>query len=113
MGTIFNGIDLKVGVRVGLQVGVGVGLQVGVGVGLGLGVGLAEVISGAEVHYISPISPLYLPYISQRDVLIAICEAYATGDPDPSEEGGHMKVRWKQFAIDFDDFPMPLKARSP
>ena len=23
-----------------------------------------------------------------------------------------MKVRWKQFAIDFDDFPMPLKARS-
>ena len=21
-----------------------------------------------------------------------------------------MKVRWKQFAIDFDDFPMPLKA---
>ena len=49
----------------------------------------------------------------KRDVLIAICEAYATGDPDPSEEGGHMKVRWKQFAIDFDDFPMPLKARSP
>ena len=47
----------------------------------------------------------------KRDVLIAICEAYATGDPDPSEEGGHMKVRWKQFAIDFDDFPMPLKVR--
>ena len=23
-----------------------------------------------------------------------------------------MQVRWKQFAIDFDDFPMPLKAHS-
>lgn len=48
----------------------------------------------------------------KRDLLIAVCEAYATGDLDPSEEGGHMKVRWKQFAIDFDDFPMPLKAHS-
>ena len=35
----------------------------------------------------------------KRDLLIAICVAYATGDPDPGEEGGHMKARWKQLAM--------------
>jgi len=39
------------------------------------------------------------------DVLNQICTRYAAGDPDPREPGGYLKVRWKAFAIDFDEVP--------
>ena len=39
------------------------------------------------------------------DVLNQICARYAAGDPDPREPGGYLKVRWKAFAIDFDEVP--------
>jgi len=40
------------------------------------------------------------------DVLQAICQAYKAGHPDPADEGGYSQVRWKQFAIDFDNVPL-------
>lgn len=40
-----------------------------------------------------------------REVLDAICAQYGTGDPDPREPGTYRYVRWKQFAIDFDNLP--------
>ncbi len=40
-----------------------------------------------------------------HELLIMICQAYGTGDPDPREPGGYLKVQWKQFAIDFDNIP--------
>jgi len=39
------------------------------------------------------------------EVLDHICAAYGTGDPDPRKEGCYLQVRWKQFAIDFDNTP--------
>lgn len=38
-------------------------------------------------------------------VLDAICAQYGTGDPDPREPGTYRYVRWKKFAIDFDNVP--------
>ena len=37
-------------------------------------------------------------------LLDAICKAYGTGDPDPREPGAYLKVFWKQFAFDFDNW---------
>jgi len=45
-------------------------------------------------------------------VLRGICKAYGAGDPDP-RDGAFQKVRWKQFAIDFDEIPLPVKALPP
>jgi len=42
-----------------------------------------------------------------QDVLNAICIHYGVGDPDPRERGSFTKVRWKRFAIDFDNIPPP------
>ena len=42
-----------------------------------------------------------------RDVLAAICHAYRAGHPDPGEADGYTQVRWKQFAIDFDNVRLP------
>ena len=49
---------------------------------------------------------LFMGSIS-RDALAAICDAYKAGHPDPSEPGCYTQVRWKQFAIDFDNVPPP------
>ena len=42
---------------------------------------------------------------------------YGVGDPDPREPGMQMRVKWKQFAIDFDNIPPapppPLPDPSP
>ena len=52
-----------------------------------------------------------------NDVLNAIAIQYGVGDLDPREPGSYMKVRWKQFAIDFDNIPPapppPLPDPSP
>ena len=38
-----------------------------------------------------------------------ICDAYRAGDNDPA--GGSLKVKWREFAIDFDEqVPVPLWA---
>ena len=51
------------------------------------------------------------------DVLNAICIQYACGDPDPREPGSFRQVKWKKFAIDFDNIPPapppPLPDPSP
>ncbi len=36
-----------------------------------------------------------------------ICRRYGTGEADPREAGSFRQVRWKQFAIDFDEVPLP------
>ncbi len=36
--------------------------------------------------------------------------AYGTGDPDPREPGTRNRVLYKQFAIDFDEIPLPAPA---
>ena len=44
------------------------------------------------------------------ETLNAICHHYRAGhpDPDPSEPlDSYTQVRWKQFAIDFDEVPLP------
>lgn len=41
------------------------------------------------------------------EVLNEICRRYGTGDPDPLEPGSLREVRWKQFARDFDEVPLP------
>ena len=50
-------------------------------------------------------------------VLDALCAQYGTGDPDPREPGTFRFVRWKQFAIDFDNVaplpPPPLPDPTP
>jgi hypothetical protein len=50
-------------------------------------------------------------------VLDALCAQYGTGDPDPREAGTFRFVRWKQFAIDFDNVaplpPPPLPDPTP
>ena len=39
-------------------------------------------------------------------LLDRICDAYPAGDPDPS--GGFLKVKWRQFSVDFDEqVPIP------
>ena len=52
-----------------------------------------------------------------NDVLNAICIQYGVGDPCPREPGSFTRVRWKQFAIDFDNIapppPPPLPDPSP
>ena len=43
-----------------------------------------------------------------------IAMTYGTGDPDPREPGEFLKVRWKQFAEDFDSIDVPVeKTRAP
>jgi len=47
-----------------------------------------------------------------RSLLLAICQAYGTGDLDPGmgqsgDDGGFLHVRFKQFANDFDAVPIP------
>ena len=50
----------------------------------------------------------------QMRTLDLIATTYGTGDPDPREPGEFLKVKWKQFAIDFDDIAVPEeKAREP
>ena len=47
----------------------------------------------------------------QMRTLDLIATTYGTGDPDPREPGEFLKVKWKQFAIDFDEqVPVPLWA---
>jgi hypothetical protein len=46
------------------------------------------------------------------DLLRAICLAYAAGDPDVGEPGTYTMVRFKQFAIDFDDVALPADSTS-
>ena len=42
-------------------------------------------------------------------LLDKICDAYPAGDNDPA--GGSLKVKWRQFAIDFDEqVPVPWHA---
>jgi len=45
--------------------------------------------------------------------LDAICRIYGTGDADPRDPGTHQKVFWKQFAIDFDNIPLPDGPEKP
>ncbi len=45
-------------------------------------------------------------------LLDKICNVYNAGDPDPREPGTWQKVFWKQFAIDFDNIPIPVDALS-
>ena len=53
----------------------------------------------------------------EAEVLNALCAQYGTGDPDPREAGTFRFVRWKQFAIDFDNVaplpPPPLPDPTP
>ena len=49
-------------------------------------------------------------------MLNEVCATWGHGDPDPNEEGLFTHVRWKQFAIDFDNImptPMPEKKVPP
>jgi hypothetical protein len=45
--------------------------------------------------------------VSARASRCVRAAADGVGDPDPRERGSFTKVRWKQFAIDFDNIPPP------
>ena len=57
-----------------------------------------------KARFVSAMGFLFAGEIS-RTLLGAICLQYAAGDIDYTEEGGYQKVRWKQFALDFDEIP--------
>jgi len=54
----------------------------------------------------STMGVLFAGSVTSAD-LRAICHVYRAGHPDPAEQDGYTQVRWKQFAIDFDNVPLP------
>jgi hypothetical protein len=58
-----------------------------------------------KARFCSAMGELFKGIRLTHELLIMICQAYGTGDPDPREPGGYLKVQWKQFAIDFDNIP--------
>ena len=51
-----------------------------------------------------------IPYAALK----VISREYGAGDPDPRDPGGFMQVKWKQFAIDFDEIELaPRRGPDP
>ena len=51
-----------------------------------------------------------IPYAALK----VISREYGAGDPDPRDPGGFMQVKWKQFAIDFDEIELaPTRGPDP
>ena len=62
-------------------------------------------------RFVTSMGTIFKQIKLETDVLLRIVQAYGAGDPDPGEPGTLTLVRWKQFAIDFDEIePAPVEA---
>ena len=66
-----------------------------------------------RTQFISTLGMLFPGAELKPGVVEELCESYGVGDRDP-RHGGFRLVRWKQFAVDFDDVvPTPTPSDSP